>query len=210
MLGLSGAHRTGKTTLARAYAEATGVSFLQTSASGTFARMGLDPKVDYPLDVRLDIQEEILKDLGEAYAKASPPFVTDRTPIDLMAYTLADVQRTNVGPELDARLTSYIERCYDLANRTFPVILVVQPGIALKEEAGKAPAVQSYIEHIHSLIIGMVADERFHGSHYFIPRRYLDIERRLESCTYAMRRSMERHLSYVASRKESGNPIILH
>ena len=92
-LGLCGTHRTGKSTLAKAYALAEGVPYLQTGATQVFLDMGLDPKVDYPLDVRIQIQKRILESFDKQYSAAGRDFITDRTPIDMMAYTLADVQR---------------------------------------------------------------------------------------------------------------------
>ena len=46
MIGLVGSHRTGKTTLARAFAEDSGIPFVETSTAEVFRRLGYDPKVD--------------------------------------------------------------------------------------------------------------------------------------------------------------------
>ncbi|WP_234725304.1 hypothetical protein [Cupriavidus metallidurans] len=55
-IAIVGSHRTGKSTLAADYSAATGVPFVRTSASGTFERLGLSPKVDLPIEQRIAVQ----------------------------------------------------------------------------------------------------------------------------------------------------------
>ena len=105
---LCGAHRTGKTTLAKAFSNYSGMPFVQTGASHVFADMGLDPKVDYPLEVRLDIQKRILESFEKQCSSVKTKhFITDRTPIDFMAYMMADIQRENVRGQLEKDIERY-------------------------------------------------------------------------------------------------------
>ena len=67
MIGLTGAHRTGKTTLAKEYGIANDIPVVLTSASKVFHDMGLSPQEDYPIDIRMTIQENILKSFAEQY-----------------------------------------------------------------------------------------------------------------------------------------------
>jgi hypothetical protein len=210
VIGLSGAQRVGKSTLAQVWSERTGKPFVATSASATFKRLGLDPRLDYDFATRLAVQVQILNDCVKAYRDAGADFITDRTPLDFMAYLLADVQRQNVRGVEEAALMTYMNDCYHVLNAYFPVVLIVQPGIPLIEEEGKAPANPPHMEHINSLLLGLAVDERFHGAHYFVPRKYLDIEQRLQCVDWARRKVLAQHETYVTNLREQGRQPIYH
>lgn len=206
--GLSGAQRLGKTTLAKAYAEQHDVKFVATSASATFERLGLDPKRDYPFDVRLRIQQEILRDCNRLYEKSGVRFITDRTPIDFLGYTLADVTRENVPYALAPELARYIEDCYACANHHFTTIVLVQPGIKLIDEPGKAPANPSYIEHLSALMLGLMANGMLECDHFQIPRACTDLNQRVAAVGQAVRKSEQRHVAKMEALHETG--LVLH
>lgn len=210
IVGLAGAHRTGKTTLARAYAEKHKVPFVQTSASGTFARLGMDPRKDYPFGVRLMIQAEILADCEQVWRKNGDSYITDRTPLDLMAYTVADVTRENVGEAESKVLVDYLGTCFKVLNRCFPCVVIVQPGISLVERRDAAPCNVAYIEHINSLVLGFMVDERYEGEHFYIPRKRLALEERVSCIEYAERRTKEKHALWLQSKKESGEEVLFN
>ncbi|MDA8088045.1 MAG: hypothetical protein M0Z75_15265, partial [Nitrospiraceae bacterium] len=77
---------------------------------------------------------------------------------DMMAYTLADIQGAT-GADF-SRLEAYLDRCYESANRFFEALVVVQPGIRLVHEEGKAALNRAYMEHLNYLIIGLASDRR--------------------------------------------------
>lgn len=208
--GLAGAQRTGKSTLARAFSERTGIPFLETSASKVFAEMGLDPKVDYPFDVRLAIQNRILDAFSRQYreATADTVFVSDRTPIDLMAYTLADVQRNTLSPELSAELLQYLRRCIELTNKHFSVLVLVQPGIQLVEERGKAPANEGHMEHINAIARGLIGDERISAENFTIPRGITNLTRRVDAVVRAIEIAQQRMDKTVSQYRSDG--VLFH
>ncbi|HDR9086296.1 TPA: AAA family ATPase [Burkholderia vietnamiensis] len=208
MIGLSGAQRTGKSTLAQAYAEATGVKFVPTSAAATFERLGYSPKADYPFETRLMIQREILRDMDRLYERSGVKFITDRTPIDLLGYTLADVQRNNVPYELAADVDRYTQDCYESANRHFTTLILVQPGIQMVEAEGKAPAHRTHMEHLNYLMLGLLIDDRLQCDHFLIPKRYTSIEKRIEAITYALGKSTERHQAKMDALLDNG--LVIH
>lgn len=191
-IGLCGAHRTGKTTLARAYAEKNGIEFLETRSSAVFERLGLSPKEDYTFRVRLKIQEEILADAARLYAGAGVDWITDRTPIDMLAYTLADVQRANLDHEDSERLLKYMSACFRTANMYFSTLVLVQPGIEIVEEEGKAPGNLAYIEHLNSLAMGLIVDERVKAGHFYIPRSKIEMDERLDCVDSAVNQTARR------------------
>lgn len=157
MLGICGAHRTGKTTLARTMAETSGLFFLESKVSDTFRRMRIDPRADLLFEDRLYVQYQILYDMERLYLEApTSHFITDRTPIDVYSYLLADVQRSTLTPVQEDDLQRFWEEICRIVNQHLELVMVIQPGIELIEAEGKAPATTGYIEHVNALIIGLV------------------------------------------------------
>jgi hypothetical protein len=176
-IGLCGAHRTGKTTLAEALAAQTKKPFVKTSTSEVFRQHGLDPAQALDFKKRLEIQKQILISYIETWSAQPQSFITDRTPVDLMAYTLADIQgNTEVDfPELER----YLERCFEATNKYFDVLIVLQPGIELIAAEGKAALSRAYIEHLNSLILGLCHDERLESGVVCIKREITDLDGRI-------------------------------
>lgn len=206
-VGISGSHRVGKSTLAKAYSEACGIPYLQTNVVGTFERLGLDPKADYPFNVRLFIQAEILKDLRAIYesAKSFGVFITDRTPLCLLMYTMAEVRRDNVGDDLTKELAQYVDDCYRTINEFFSAIVLLQPGIGIVDDPTKGVVNFAYMEHLNSLIFGLCADERMQTQYTYIPRGVLDLTRRVN----AVRQSVDMSLHHFERRAKRQNKVVL-
>lgn len=193
MIGLCGSHRVGKTSLARAFAEKFELEFVQTSASEVFKEFGLNPATRYAFDTRLTIQEEILKRFDEQYAKVGMrPAITDRTPLDMLAYTMAEATQDDVPAELQDRFKKYVQSCIDVTNKRFGVLLVVQPGIKIVAEEGKAALNEAYIEHLNSIVLGLSVDERIKAAHFYIPRRMIDMDERIAALDFAVTRVKKR------------------
>lgn len=197
IVGITGAHRGGKSTLARAYAEKHKLEYLASPVSSIFRELGYDPSITYDFTTRLDIQEEILKRLDKQYAEVRGirMVVTDRTPIDMLAYTLGDVNGQTLRAADEPRLKQYIKNCFEVMNKRFSVLLVVQPGIPVLWEEGKASLSDGYIEHVASLVLGFSVDERMSVPHFYIPRHMLDPVERLTALEYAVNRTRIRALA---------------
>ena len=189
MYGFSGSHRTGKTTLAKALAEQMGIEFVETPTSAVFARLGKDPKVEYPIEERMDIQDAILDSFEVIYeSKQGKSWVSDRTPLDTAMYTMADIQRTTLwgNSYVSDRVQAYVKRCLTMTRRYFWKVILVQPGIPLTEGVGKAPGCPSYMEHLNLLQYGLMnemvqvyAKPALHTTFDVMPRHILDLDRRL-------------------------------
>lgn len=179
MIGLCGAHRTGKTSLARAFSSQNVIPFVQTDVSGVFKALGFDPKEDYDFKLRMFIQNRILDATESVYKKGGHQFITDRTPLDMLAYTMADIQRANLDSDDIAMFEDYMERCFEVTNRFFATLIAVQPGIPLVAAEGKAPLNKAYIEHINTLVMGLIVDERMKATRHFIPRDLIDMNLRV-------------------------------
>lgn len=185
MLGLCGSHRSGKSTLAREFAQRNDILFVETTVSQVFRDLGLDPSKTYEVDDRLMIQELILQTLTRQYREArkkSTLFIADRTPLDFAAYTLADITGNACPTESVARLVNdYVQRCIDATMEHFSMVVLVQPGIPVVEAPGKARSCPAYMEHFNTLARGLLADERVGCQRFVIPKTTLDLEARLEA-----------------------------
>ena len=192
MISLLGAHRVGKTSLARVYAEKHGAVFVETSVSAIFKELGRNPADVVDFKTRLDIQEHILERLGELYRSvpALAQVIFDRSPIDMLGYTMAEATGVKITPRDQARFRKYTADCFDLTNRHFSTLLLVQPGIPLVEAKGKAALSEAYIEHLNSLMLGLTCDGRLKIPHYFIPRQMIDMDDRIECLENALDRSL--------------------
>lgn len=178
-IGLAGSHRTGKSTLARVVAKRSGIPFIKTTTTEVFARLGLDPAAKMDFATRLNVQRHILRAYRETWQNSHQPFITDRTPVDLLAYTFADIQGdTKVN---DDELELYVADCFAVTNRFFKSLVLVQPGIPLIYATGKAALNKAYIEHINALIIGFCQDARLRVSVQILPRGMTDLETRIEA-----------------------------
>lgn len=176
-LGLCGAHRTGKTTLAIALASDLNIPFVRTTTSQVFAELGLDPAETMDFKTRLFVQNHILDAAEKVWQDSPSPFVSDRTPIDMIAYTLGDIQgKTEVDFDL---LNQYIDRCYASTNQFFQNLAIIQSGIPLIYEQGKAALNPSYIEHINVLVIGLCQDSRIKANVFCNPREAIALDLRI-------------------------------
>lgn len=177
-IGLCGSHRTGKTTLAEEISKRTGISFVRTSTSGVFREHGLDPSRPMEFNKRLWIQHKILDAAEKAWDRGDGQFITDRTPLDMAAYTLADIQGST---EVDfGELEGYLSRCIRVTNAFFKLLVLVQPGIPLVYETGKAALNEGYLEHLNFLILGLCNDDRIKGTLLHLSRDITDKEARVK------------------------------
>ncbi len=176
-LGLCGAHRTGKTTLAIALADRLNMPFVRTTTSQVFAQLGLDPAEPMDFQTRLFVQNHVLDAAQQVWQNSATPFISDRTPIDMIAYTLGDIQgKTEVDFDL---LNQYIDRCFASTNQFFQNLVIIQPGIPLIYEEGKAALNAAYIEHINILVIGLCSDRRLVANVFCNAREAIDLEIRV-------------------------------
>ncbi len=175
-LGICGSHRTGKTTLAQAISNQIGIDFIKTDTSAIFTKQGLHPSQPLDFPTRLNIQKLIIQATVKVWQ--ADDFITDRTPIDFMAYTLADIQGAT---EVDfVELETYLTECFIVTNQIFSKLVVVQPAIPLVYEAGKAALNKAYMEHLNIIIQGLCNDERLQCPVTIIQRNIVDLQERVD------------------------------
>jgi len=176
LIGLCGSHRTGKTTLAELLAGKAGIPFVKTGTSEVFRECGLDPSKPIDFGKRLWIQEKILDAAEKVWRAGRKQSITDRTPLDMAAYTLGDIQgATEVDFEA---LERYLDRCFEATNKFFSMLVLIQPGIPLIHEEGKAALNKGYLEHLNFLILGLCNDERVKRKCLCLPRAVMGLDQR--------------------------------
>ena len=176
-LGFIGAHRSGKTTLAEAIALRTSCSLVKTQVSDVFKQAQLQPQQALDFATRLWIQQQIIQTTRQSWQLAH--FVTDRTPIDFMAYTLADIQGETIV-DIPA-LETYLTTCFEVTNQIFTHLILVQPGIPLVYAPGKAALNKAYIEHLNTVMLGLCHDPRLHCPIWTLKRQLIHLEDRIQA-----------------------------
>lgn len=131
-LGLIGAQGTGKTTLARAFSSRWHYHFAETSLSKLFKLRGIEVRSEMDFDSRLDLQRDMLDYLCENLPREDG-FVSDRTPIDVAAYTLSIAPYEPSAAQCD-RLEQFVLECIEAAEGLFDTFVLVQPGIEIPAE----------------------------------------------------------------------------
>lgn len=177
-IGLCGGHRTGKTTLAIALAARNGLELIKTQTSAVFSAHGLDPAQVMDFETRLWIQGHVLNAAAALWAAQPQAFIADRTPLDMLAYTLADIQ--GITPVDHVALQAYSAHCFALTNQFFPRIVILPPAIPLVYETGKAALNPAYIAHLHSVMLGLAHEEHLQSQVFVMPRAVLGLEERVE------------------------------
>lgn len=178
MIGLLGAHRVGKTTLARKVSEDLGIPFVETKLSDVFTMMGLNPADKLTFAERMAVQKLALGHCEQKWAAEPETFITDRTPLDFIAYTLAEVGRWNMSEAADKMVLDYISDCIKAANRFFSMVLLVQPGIQLVYEPGKAALSRAHIEHLNTIMLGLMTRRDLRAQAVVMRRDTVDFDDR--------------------------------
>lgn len=165
LIGLTGAHGTGKTTLAAKAAGEFGWEFAKSDVSGVYRREGLDPRVRMTLDERLDIQKKILDfhftqwRILEKTCLVDQIVITDRTPYCFMAFILAEISGYDaLTPEQNEKVLTYVDQCNHDAERFFNMVCYLPRSIPFVPATHKVQAVanEAYREHWDMLIQGIL------------------------------------------------------
>lgn len=162
LVAVIGATSMGKTSLCAQ----SGFTFIKTDVSGVWKDYGLDPKEEMPLSHRLEVQTSILEEhvrqwqaAFDKYADKNVIFLTDRSPICFMTYTLAEISGyMMLSEENQKAVEEYIRACVQ-ALKMFDGIFHLR-GIPFDTslEDGKVRATTNPVYHAHyqSLSIGLM------------------------------------------------------
>lgn len=159
LVGFTGSHRVGKTALMKALLEAVPkLQSVQSDVAGVLAKRGTNAKIEVPFQERLVHQRAILDYHVGIWRKAlegEGTFITDRTPMCFITYTLYDLPR-NITAHEEKLLNSYIEDCFEILN-WFKTVFLVQPGIPLIPADTSAGATYWSLEKFNSILLDVVS-----------------------------------------------------
>lgn len=178
LIGISGAHRSGKTSLAKSFAEANSKEWtFHPHKTITFSKKNIVKELS--LSERIDAQIEILENhkvfIDDLKAKGGNVIV-DRTPLDFIVYLLCEVGMTS---DLDhsSTIMRYIDDCLHYLNMNFNEIFMLNPLDIFVEEEGKPAKNIAYQTHFHFLMKGLFLDSRVNVKKRIIP--YSDMQKRI-------------------------------
>lgn len=157
IIGLAGAHRTGKTTLAKIIAEELEIDFVSSSFGEAAKRHGYDAVADMTLTERIGMQIKVLHEHQNFLMANRKVVITDRTPIDMLAYTLAEVgmqSHTQVEASVLQAVEAYKQLCLALTSKFYKTVFVLGPLDHYAEEPGKPAFNTAFQSHIQLLIDG--------------------------------------------------------
>lgn len=150
-IGIAGAHRSGKTTTAREVSVNIGIEYLDANVSGVFAELGLDPKADLSIDDRLRVQDAILESLRIKYALQTKPFITDRTPIDVLAYSTVHLANGNLNETQSDMLTAHWTKAINITASHMYGCVLLRPIYGAPDAATSAKACPYYMQHVYAV-----------------------------------------------------------
>jgi len=155
LFGLTGAHRSGKTTLARAVAEELGIDFYETSISKTAKSFGYDATGDLSLMDRLHLQTLLLQNHLEELDKRSRPLICDRTPLDFLGYLACEFTMKNgdnVDLEVLRQAANFADKCLEATRSVYDFVFYLAPLPDYVVEDGKPSENPIYQMH-HALVV---------------------------------------------------------
>jgi predicted ATPase len=155
MFGLSGAHRSGKSTLAREVAARIGIHNHDGSATMMLRERGIDMVAITDPFERLQAQNTLLDLYLEKLKTAPRPAITDRTPLDMAAYMMAEMGMHS-DPALGNEVWKYVERCVFETEKHFDTVFLISPLPFYVVEPNKPKPNKAYQMHFHFLLRGIM------------------------------------------------------
>lgn len=185
--GLAGAHRTGKTTIARKLAELNKCPFITMSGGKLASDMGLKIGLDMAWSDRVRFQDTWLDLMLDGYQREGEGclFVTDRTPIDLAAYVITAWHPAVTTKDEEDWAMDYVQRCMIATNAWLFQIGILQPGIPWVDDAQKGEKNEFYREALNSVMIGLAWGDSIKAPVHIVDRETLDMDERIAELTQA-------------------------
>jgi len=203
--GLTGASGTSKTTLGRELSKRLDIPFVPTSITEMAADLGLpSPVAPLNLNDRTVCQVELLTAMCKFLESLPHPCIIDRTPLDLLAYMLAEVHmhaHIDASEILMGVINDYSLYCIGIAKRFLTVIYCLEP-LPTYEVDSKRPAWNpAYHRHVQWLIKGVMAELSGFAPHFTVPAMSL------EERTELVGNSISSHMDAIQKQREAA---VLH
>lgn len=157
ILGLAGTHRSGKSTLARDVAEKAGIGFYDGSFGRLAKTLGYESVARMDIAERLSMQHRVLDLYEREIRRDGGGLITDRTPLDMCAYLVAEVgMHAGLEEAASRSVVAYRDRCISLTRELFDAVFLLQPLPVYVVADGKPSGDPAYQQHIQMLIEGAV------------------------------------------------------
>lgn len=179
IFGLAGASGVGKTTLAIAVAKEMKIHYFDASVSAMAKELGYDPVSDMTPGERITMQFAIFDKFLDRVNNAPRPMISDRTPLDFIAYMLGEVTMHNTDPKLSARIDEYVGQCLAAADTFFDTIIIVRPLPTYQVAPNRPPLNRAYQAHIQYIIEGTMETIDIPNS---LTLMTPDLDERVDSC----------------------------
>jgi len=178
IFGLTGASGTGKTTLGRELAKRLVMPFVPTSISDMAQELGLpSPVSQLNLIDRAILQNELLVAMLKFLENLPSPCIIDRTPLDLMAYLLAEVDmhaHADTPEKLHEHINNYANICINVTKRAFTCVYCLEPLPVYKSCAKRPVNNPAYHRHVQLLIKGGLVELGNHVPNFTIKAMSLE------------------------------------
>lgn len=157
ILGLAGSHRSGKTTLARAVAARGGIAFYDGSFGRLARTLGFESVARMSVVQRLTMQNRVLDLYDREIQSEVADRITDRTPLDMLAYLMAEVgMHAGLEEAASKAIVAYRNRCIALTRDLFDDVFLLQALPVYVVADGKPSDDPAYQTHIQTLIEGAI------------------------------------------------------
>lgn len=157
ILGLAGSHRSGKTTLARAVAARGGIAFYDGSFGRLARTLGYESVARMSIVERLTMQSRVLDQYEREIQIDAADRITDRTPLDMLAYLMAEVgMHAGLEDAASRAIVAYRDRCIALTRDLFDDVFLLQSLPVYVVADGKPSDDPAYQAHIQALIEGAI------------------------------------------------------
>ncbi|MEW2741607.1 AAA family ATPase [Providencia rettgeri] len=149
-LGLSGAQGSGKTTLAKHFSDKTGIPYFDANVRGILVRNGFDCRADMNLSEYMQMQETVCSELLNSYPEES--FITDRTPIDVVAYTLAYIPptistETEVGADVELSVIDIVTAARLSLERNFSNAILLKGSFVSSDDSTRTDRASTHLAY---------------------------------------------------------------
>lgn len=162
IIGITGAHRVGKTSLAQAVCDRLNKNGIKAYFISSQVHSILGDLSQHSCDfaTRLEHQTRLLDHYNKLCREAMESdciTIFDRTPLCFLAYTLSDVPRV-LSPDLDEQFHKYYDACLEDLTFFFNAVFLVRPDIPIVPCATSAAPSWSYQRVVNHIIAGLLFD----------------------------------------------------
>lgn len=179
--GISGAHKSGKTTLAKAVADKWGLKYIDVNLSSVNRAFGASPNEIIPFARRLEIQRNMVSHCINLFSEAEENYISDRTFIDVAAYTLSYMP--HVVSDIESETVKLIvDQCYRAQVAFFDKTIIIGNSFDIAphpDNSGKGAFSWSWNFQLQTLMRGLVLNANMKCPVSFIPDSHNTVSQRM-------------------------------